>query len=386
MRMPTTTPPGLASRTARVGIVGLGPSGLRLAEAFAAAGFPTFGYEAGLAAGTGSFHPPFPIAWTADPDSLRDGDVLILCVPVRRTAADGPDLANLNAAVEAIARRPRPGRLVVLTGSVPPGTVRTTIIPTLAVDGQAPGRDFLLAYSPDPEVATDEPVPRVVGGFDRASAEAAAALFGTIHPTIRRVSSPEAAEVCGLARAAIRSVHTAAANEFTRVCGRMGLDGEEILAAAGLDHPPCQLDQTAAHTAAALLTWGVRRYGASAHLLEAAMAIHAAVPALVTGMVADALNAVGKPVKGSRIAVPGVVPPGSPASAVVTGLREKGAVVTADAPLAPEYLAGQDAVLLIVPLPVATDTNALVTSGALVIDGCGATRTVTDDRETFPRA
>ena len=75
-------------------------------------------------------------------------------------------------------------------------------------------------------------MPKVVGGIDDASTEAAAALYGSAVDTIHRVSSPEAAELTKLLENIYRSVNIALVNELAQLCDRMGIDIWEVVDAA----------------------------------------------------------------------------------------------------------------------------------------------------------
>ena len=75
-------------------------------------------------------------------------------------------------------------------------------------------------------------MPKVVGGIDEASTDAAAALYGSAVDTIHRVSSPEAAELTKLLENIFRSVNIALVNELAQLCDRMGIDIWEVVDAA----------------------------------------------------------------------------------------------------------------------------------------------------------
>ena len=103
--------------------------------------------------------------------------------------------------------------------------------------GSSAGKDFHLAFSPervDPGRTdwTTKTVPKVVGGIDDASTDAAAALYGSAVDTIHRVSSPEAAELTKLLENIYRSVNIALVNELAQLCDRMGIDIWEVVDAA----------------------------------------------------------------------------------------------------------------------------------------------------------
>ena len=106
----------------------------------------------------------------------------------------------------------RAGQLVVLESTTYPGTVDEVVRPRLEAGGLRAGRDFCLAFSPeriDPgnREWTTRNIPRVVGGVDARSTEAAAALYRHIVETVVPVSSPRVAEMVKLLENTFRAVN-----------------------------------------------------------------------------------------------------------------------------------------------------------------------------------
>ncbi|TML67295.1 MAG: nucleotide sugar dehydrogenase, partial [Actinobacteria bacterium] len=151
------------------------------------------------------------LAATTDYDVLRDADAILIALPTPLSKQREPDLSIVERAAAGIAPRLRTGHLVVLESTTYPGTTRDVVRPILeAGSGLRAGEGFLLAYSPervDPGRTdhTTRTVPKVVGGIDEASTDAAAALYGSAIDTIHRVSSPEAAELTKLLENIFRS-------------------------------------------------------------------------------------------------------------------------------------------------------------------------------------
>ena len=107
-------------------------------------------------------------------DRLDEPDVIIICVPTPLTEAREPDLAYIVNSTKAIARKLRPGQLIVLESTTYPGTTRQVVLPILGSTGLEPGRDFFLAFSPEREDPGNPKfsaptIPKVVGGLEPAS-------------------------------------------------------------------------------------------------------------------------------------------------------------------------------------------------------------------------
>ena len=155
---------------------------------------------------------------TTDYDVLREVDAILIALPTPLSKQREPDLSIVLEAGAAIGKRLRPGQLVVLESTTYPGTTREELRPVLEREsGLVAGKDFHLAFSPervDPGRVdwTTKTVPKVVGGIDEASTEAAAALYLSAVDTVHRVSSPEAAELTKLLENIYRSVNIALVN------------------------------------------------------------------------------------------------------------------------------------------------------------------------------
>ena len=423
----------LLERTARVGVIGLGYGGLPLGELFAGRGFPVLGLDidpvkveclqagrsyighiaservAALRAG-GRF------AATADFARLAEVDAILICVPTPLGVHREPDLTAVVATGRAIGQHLRPGQLVVLESTTYPGTTRDVLRPELEARGLAAGRDFFLAYSPEredpgnPEHSAGS-IPKVVGGWDAASAALAEALYAAVVPEVVPVSSCEVAEACKILENTYRAVNIALVNELKVVFERMGIDVWEVIDAAKTKpfgfqafYPGPGLGGHCIPIDPFYLTWAARAYGMHTRFIELAGEINTAMPHHVIDRVTAALNDRGKAVKGAVVLVLGAAyKPDvddcreSPAVELMELLQDRGAVVAyhdphvpalpplrghalrlESTPLTAECLAAQDCVL------VATnhrlfDWDFLVRHAALVVDTRGATRGVARD-------
>ncbi|MCS7006248.1 MAG: nucleotide sugar dehydrogenase [Thermoleophilia bacterium] len=358
-----------------VAIVGAGYVGLPLARAFAEAGKPVVlvdvdaGRVAKLAAGE-SYIEDVPsdvlgrlvaeglIAATTDYDALREADAILVALPTPLSRQREPDLSILVAATEEIAKRLRPGHLVVLESTTYPGTTREQVLPILeAGSGLVAGRDFHLAFSPervDPGRTdwTTRNVPKVVGGIDEASTEAAAALYSSAVERVHRVSSPEAAELTKLLENIFRSVNIALVNELAQLCDRMGIDVWEVVEAAATKpfgfmsfKPGPGLGGHCIPIDPFYLTWKAREYGFYTEFIELAGKVNESMPYFCRSLVSQALNhSRQRSLKGSRILILGVAykpdiadTRESPALKLIALLRNAGAEVAYHDPHVPAF-------------------------------------------------
>ena len=327
----------IAAKEARVAIIGLGYVGLPLAVAFGEAGFSTTGVDIDegkvrdLNAGTSyiedvpSLHISRLVAdgrlWaTTDYASLDHCDVVCICVPTPLRKTRAPDISYVVHAAEAIAAHLRPGMLVVLESTTFPGTTREIILPrcSRASGGLTVGKDFFLCFSPervDPGRTdfTTKNTPKVMGGVTKACLNAGQALYEAVIDRIVPVSSPEAAEMTKLLENTFRAVNIGLANEVLLICDKLGLNAWEVIEAAATKPfgfmkflPGPGLGGHCIPVDPQYLSWKMRTLGYTARFIELATDVNRAMPAYWVRKVQEALNSVGKAVRGSRVLVIGV--------------------------------------------------------------------------------
>ncbi len=154
----------------------------------------------------------------------------------------GADLRHVEQATYEIARYVRPGNLVILESTVPPGTTKSVVGRVLEQEtGFACGQDIFLAHAPErvlPGRILEElrQNVRVVGGTDDASTEHAISFYRTF--VLGDVIGTDAttAELVKLMENAFRDVNIALANEFALICEEIGVNVFEAIALAN-HHP-----------------------------------------------------------------------------------------------------------------------------------------------------
>ena len=156
-------------RKAVIGIVGLGYVGIPLALAALRQGIRVIGFDIDqkrvdqINAGASTIkHIPMDLILeglktghfeaSTDFDRLSEPDALLIAVPTPLSRHREPDLSYVVKTTEAIARRLRPGQLIVLESTTYPGTTDELMRPILEqATGLKSGKDFFLAYSPERE-------------------------------------------------------------------------------------------------------------------------------------------------------------------------------------------------------------------------------------------
>lgn len=365
----------VAERDARIAVIGLGYVGLPLGVVFAEAGYRVIGIDVDLrktqAIGRSeSYVEDVPserlrplvaegrLSATTDFAALRDCDAVSICVPTPLNKTGDPDISYIVNAAEAIAEHIHPGILVVLESTTYPGTTNEVLLPRLSQNDYElrVGKEFFLCFSPervDPGRTdwTTVNTPKVLGGVTPACCEVGKALYGTAIETIVPVSSPEAAEMVKLLENTFRMVNIGLANEVLLMCDRLGLDAWEVIEAAATKPfgfmkftPGPGLGGHCIPIDPHYLSWKLRSLNYTARFVELASEINTGMPRYWVQKAQDALNEMGKSVKGSRVLVLGLTYKKdvndireSPALDIIHLLIEKGAHVSYHDPYVPSF-------------------------------------------------
>ena len=180
------------------------------------------------------------------------------------------------------------------------------------------GSDFFLGYAPervDPGngVYSIRNTPKLVAGVTAECLRRTELLYRQIVDRVVPTSRPMVAETAKIHENTFRAVNIALANELALMCDRLGISAWEVIEAAAtkpfafLPHYPGPgLGGDCIPIVPHYLAWRLREYGYSAQLIEAAHEINTRMPQYVVQKVSDALNDLGRPVKGSRLLLLGV--------------------------------------------------------------------------------
>ncbi len=255
----------IESKNAKICVIGLGQVGLPTALTFCESGFYVTGHdinkdlllslnqaktpfeEGGLekllksCISSGKFHTN-PSA----EESIKNSDVVIVCVATPLTSGVMPDLSYLEKACQSISEMSLENKLVIIESSIPPGTFRGVVLPILEKRSKL-GKNFWAAFVPErlaPGIALSEikTTPRVIGYADEKSGDLAKSLYQKMVSS-QVVSTPvEVAEISKLVENAFRDVNVAFANEVGMICENYGIDVAELIQVCN-SHPRVKLLQ-----------------------------------------------------------------------------------------------------------------------------------------------
>ena len=171
-------------------------------------------------------------------DTIPEMDVIVICVPTPLTKNLTPNLSYVESVAQEIGVRLRPGQLVALESTTYPGTTDDVIRPILEQkSGLKQGQDFFLAHSPervDPgnQRYTTQNTNKIVGASDTLSLRAAKLFYQQTISRVVPVSSAKTAELVKVFENTFRAVNIALVNELALLCDRLDLDVWEVLDAA----------------------------------------------------------------------------------------------------------------------------------------------------------
>ncbi|WP_295879648.1 nucleotide sugar dehydrogenase [uncultured Thiohalocapsa sp.] len=243
----------LDASTTTIGVVGLGYVGLPLAVALGRR-YRTIGLDinaariAELRAGRDSSLEVEPeelaaaehLSFTTAAADLAPCDVYIVTVPTPITEAKTPDLRPLTSASELLGGVLAPGNVVIYESTVYPGATEEVCVPLLeAGSGLKLNTDFFVGYSPERINPGDKEhrlttIKKVTSGSTPEAADFVDALYASIITAgTHRASSIRVAEAAKVIENTQRDVNIALINELALIFNRLGIDTDEVLAAAG---------------------------------------------------------------------------------------------------------------------------------------------------------
>ncbi len=325
----------LKTRTAVIGVIGLGYVGLPACIGIVGAGMRCFGFDidsskiASLTAGRSYLRHigldelteagrRKDFVATDDFSRLTECDALLITVPTPLDGHQQPDLSFVVQTCRTVSEHLRPGMLVVLESTSYPGTTTEVMIPILEGSGLKAGSDFYAGFSPEREDPGNSEfpvgaIPKVVAGSGPVAGRLVEALYRATHATVVVASSPEVAEASKLLENIFRSVNIALVNELKLLFMKMNIDIWEVIEAARTKpfgfmpfYPGPGLGGHCIPIDPFYLSWKAREYGQPTRFIELAGEINRMMPGVVIAGAAHALNEHSRSVRGARILLLGL--------------------------------------------------------------------------------
>mgnify|MGYP001545017795 FL=1 len=240
-------------KDSRIGIIGLGYVGLPLAVAFGRK-FPTLGFDidanrvAELKAGkdgtlevsAADLAAVDQLTYSASADDLDGCNTFVVTVPTPIDRHKRPDLRPLESASRTVGEALGKGDVVIYESTVYPGATEEVCVPILErISGLRFNTDFFVGYSPERINPGDkehrlETITKVVSGSTADAARFVDELYRSIVVAgTHLASSIRVAEAAKVIENTQRDVNIALINELAMIFGRLGIDTEQVLEAAG---------------------------------------------------------------------------------------------------------------------------------------------------------
>lgn len=322
----------ISAKSARIAIIGLGYVGLPLAVNFAKAGFKVVGMDKNAdrvkkVNNKISYILDIPTRELASVvnkgalkaqtefETLKESDVIIICVPTPLKRKYTPDITYILSAVRTICKFFKKDTLIVLESTTYPGTTEELILPELEKSGLKADKDFYLSFSPERIDPGNEKydvtrIPKVVGGLTAKSGEVTKLLYEKIIKSVHLVSSARAAEMTKLLENTFRIINIGWVNEVAMMCHKMGIDVWEVIDAAKTKpfgfmpfYPGLGVGGHCIPDDPLYLYWKAKHHGFSSKFIKLSADINSNMPLYVVGRLKEMLNK--KQLKGTKLLVLG---------------------------------------------------------------------------------
>jgi UDP-N-acetyl-D-glucosamine/UDP-N-acetyl-D-galactosamine dehydrogenase len=237
----------------RIAVIGLGYVGLPLAVEFGRS-FDTLGFDidaarvAALKNGVDSNQETSleelanatQLRFSTDIQALRERNVFIVTVPTPVDEHKRPDFTPLIRASQMVGNVLKPGDVVIYESTVYPGATEEICVPELERASTLRfNQDFTVGYSPERINPGDKQrrlttIPKITSGSTPETADFVDALYRRIITAgTHKAPSLKVAEAAKVIENTQRDANIALINEFALIFHRLGIDTQDVLAAAG---------------------------------------------------------------------------------------------------------------------------------------------------------
>jgi len=237
-----------------IAVIGLGYVGLPLARLFSTK-YPTVGYDLNpkrveeLMSGHDSTLEVDDsllqsalangFRCTTDLEEIRECNFYVVAVPTPVDKNNNPDLRPLFGASETVGKVISKDDIVVYESTVYPGVTENECVPIVErVSGLTFNRDFFAGYSPErinpgDKEHTVEKIKKVTSGSTPETARIVDAVYASVITAGTHMApSIKVAEAAKVIENSQRDINIAFVNELAKIFNRMGIDTQEVLAAA----------------------------------------------------------------------------------------------------------------------------------------------------------
>jgi len=410
----------IESKSAKIGLVGLGYVGLAVACRFAEVGFtvlglecqservdlinagilPIRGKEPGLAELLCQVTTQGKLTASTNPHILREADINLVAVetPIDLNSKV-PKYEALKSALTTLGQVIKPGTLIIIESTIAPGTMTEIVCPLLEKTSDLRvNQGFYLGHCPERVMPGRllqnlSSMSRVCGGYTPETSQMMACLYQNIVQADLDLTDCVTAEMVKTTENAYRDVQIAFANEIALVCEMVGADVWRVRELANkspsrnIHFPGAGVGGHCIPKDPWLLVYAANSKGPPPSLIPTARRINDSMPLHMANLLVEALTEIGHNIRGAKIAVLGYAylensddTRNSPSQCLVTRLQQLGAHVAIQDPYVPEFQAevtevvkGVDGLVVMVRHDVYQDLNLSslkpLLNHAVLIDG-----------------
>lgn len=177
------------------------------------------------------------VDFTADPKRLSEARFIVVAVPTPVNDDTTPDLRPVEGASRLVGQNIRPGTIVCFESTVYPGVTEDCCVPIIEKEsGLKCGTDWKIAYSPErinpgDRIHTLTNIKKIVSGMDAETCAEVKKVYDiVIKAGTFPVSTIKTAEAVKVVENSQRDINIAFVNEIAKICDKMGIDTEEVIA------------------------------------------------------------------------------------------------------------------------------------------------------------
>ena len=278
-----------------------------------------------------------------DFSEISSSGVILICVPTPLNNYFKPDLSHIELAANSLSPYIQPGTLIILESTVEPGTTRNFLRPLLEQGSGLTSDQFFVAFSPERIDPSNhlwhiKNTPKLVAGLTDVACTLAMQFYGNFIDELVQCQSLEIAETAKLLENSFRLINISFINELSIFCQKLGIDVNEVVKAAATKpygfmpfYPSVGVGGHCIPVDPLYLSNKAREIGAPTRFINLADQINREMPGYFVGRAEEKLGGL----KNKKILVVGVsYKPNvvdvreTPVSALINGLREKGAQVS----------------------------------------------------------
>ena len=257
---------------------------------------------------------------STDSNIINDSDIYIVCVPTPVVDGYMPDLNPVKSAVELISKYLKKDQIIIIESTINPGVCDEVIIPLIEEKtGLKCVEDFNVAHCPERINPGDEKwnvynIPRNVGSSSEISTKICADFYREIiSGEINEMPDLKSTEATKIVENTFRDINIAFVNELAKSFDVLGINIDVVIGAAAnkpfafMPHfPSCGVGGHCIPVDPYYLIERAKMSGFDHKFLKLAREINNSMPTYAVDLLADKLNEVAKPIKGTRVGLLGL--------------------------------------------------------------------------------